>query len=299
MKAVGGVLQKFVKEGAKARRRNYFTVSGAKKEFDELRAYINVHERVIKRYIDDLVQYRAEVEVLNDMLNWREGARKRSERTKLREKGIRIAEERVRRHPGLIGYMPGAFVTNEKNMRFVEQAGSFRMVTRDGSVVAIDASLSHVSPKSKSDKFDTKDFTFTVTNSDGKKTDYSINVATLSRPRKNFTSKDIYLFTSILTTPLNLDGHPKAADKSFVESVRKYELGRLLDMATYTGSYSWDSSEFRSNLFREIWPYYRDAKNKSIFLNTLLNNLRRYSPVSGGAFSSTYGTILDHMQRKY
>jgi len=120
----------------------------------------------------------------------------------------------------------------------------------------------------------------------------------LKAPGGTFTKEDIAMATALLTTPLNLAGHPQENDKAFVEHVQKYELHRLLSIAKYEGSHIWNANDFRNNLENELWPFYRDAKKKDVFLQLLLRNLMDHSPVSGGIGSGTYDTILKHVKRR-
>ena len=222
---------------------------------------------------------------------WREGAPQREKKSKLQKTNIRAAQERIKKHPWLIGYVP-----TESNT----QVDRFQMSTGDGAKVEFDTGLSEGPAfRSADDKFETDNFVFIVTDSNGKKMKYSMNINSLKGLNKDFSREDLDLCRRVLTTPLDLTGHPRVADKKYAERVRRYEIDRILDMVEYKGSYSWNAREFHDGLMRELWPYYRDAKDKRTFLNTLLNNLLENSPVTGGTFSSTYGTILSRMKKKY
>ncbi|MDD3896959.1 MAG: hypothetical protein PHU04_03920 [Candidatus Peribacteraceae bacterium] len=233
------------------------------------------------------------------MTQWEREKPVRDQKQALQEEIVRAAEQRARQD-GVVGYVPGRYVRDEEKQRFSLSFDTFQSRYGDWILELRPQIYVQQELRAADTPAPKRGFAFHARNEKtGQSYAFNMDIDDLRAPSRAVTEQDIAMATALLTAPLNLAGHPQEKDKKFVEAVRRYELRRLLDIAKYKGSHSWNASEFRDNLEQELWPYYRDAKNKDIFLNTLLNNLTTYSPVTGGVFSSTYGTILKNMKQQY
>ena len=197
--------------------------------------------------------------------------------------------------PGTIVYVPGAYERDESKRIFRLQEGNFAG-TIDGTFVSFASPSSSGTPSMSAvpaagsallRPAEKDRFRYTM-NKDGQSRENI--VADLAAAANGPAST-----RTLLTTPLNLSGHPQAQDSRFIEQVQRHELERLLNLATYTKSLMWGAEEYKKNLSTELWPFYRDAQNKQIFLNTLMNNLLTEKEISSGA----YKRILRNMRQQY
>lgn len=232
---------------------------------------------------------------------WEQAAPER-ERIIAETNGLRAAAIEQAKNGGGMVYVPGAYIVDDRTQTFYQEPGTFRSrvngtdvilpLPPDRSQPSISAAVDREKVRKPSDA-ELVRFSAVV---NGRKYDYKIDLGSLAKaPSETFTQNDQQLARSVLTKTLNLSGHPRADDPGFVREVRAYELERLLDIATYTSSFSWSAPRYRRQLFTELLPYYEQAKSKEIFLNTLLNNLLAEKTISGSAYSR----ILNRMQQQY
>ncbi len=204
--------------------------------------------------------------------------------------------------PGRIVYIPGKYTRDEATKRLYLNEGLYQG-TINGKLVAFTIppypatpSMSAVSQTRGIRKPATGERPVFTASADGTSHTYNIDVDSLiQKPSENFTLDDQRLSREVLTTPLDIKGHPKENDPAFIKHVRTYELSRLLNCASYKSSWTWYAEEFRSHLFQELLPYYENATNKKMFLNTLMNNLLTEQVVE----SNSYDRILKNMQKQY
>jgi len=233
------------------------------------------------------------------MTQWEREKPIRDQKQALQEEIVHAAEQRARQY-GIVGYVPGRYVRDEEKQRFSLGFDSFQSRYGDWVLELHPKIYVQAEVRAAGTPAPKRGFAFHARNEKtGKSYNFNMDIDDLKAPSGVITEEDVAMATALLTTPLNLAGHPQEKDATFVEKVRRYELRRLLDIGKYKDSYSWNAPEFRDNLEQELWPYYRDAKSKTTFLNTLLNNLTTYTPVTGGVFSSTYDTILKNMKQQY
>lgn len=238
---------------------------------------------------------------------WKEEAPLRARQKQEREEQRTQLRDRFRQ-AGIVGFVPGSFLEQDgakrENRAFHELPGSV-----EGRLDGV-SSLSFILP-SESDLEERPAFTapsaatpeYIVTpfqfqaERDSHMSNYSITINRMRHPDDaNLDQDDLHLIREVLITPVDLSAHPKRNDDRFVESVRKYELRRLLKMVQYRAGAGWKAGEYERHLFEELWPFYSDASDKRTFLNTLLNNLLEYEAVTGGVFNSPYRRILSNMR---
>ena len=227
---------------------------------------------------------------------WQKEAPKRAEtiaaQTQLRTAAL------AQIHTGMVGYVPGEYQVDDQHHQMRRAPGLFRGRFGDADVEISDIQTASAM-SSSAPEIEPTPFRFQVLQG-GKSQNFTVTLDTLrAEPSSDFTREDQQLTRDVLVTPMNLAGHPRARDPAFVESVRHEELGRILRMAQYRGGNGWTGREYLSHLHQELWPSYRDAENKSIFLNTLLNNLMTEGVVTGGVFSSPYRRILANMKHQW
>lgn len=227
---------------------------------------------------------------------WKRDAPQRAATMTAQQQQRAWALERVR--SGGIVYVPRGYQVDDKLHRMALAPGSFRGRFGDTDVemsdIPTEPSMAPHDPNAEPEPF-----AFHARRGD-RGWDFHVTIDALrSAPTPDFTREDQQLARDVLTTPMDLAGHPRAGDAAFVENVRQEELGRILRMVRYRNGNGWSSRDYRDHLFQELWPYYRDAKNKQVFLNTLLNNLLAESAVTGGVFSSPYRRILSNMQHQW
>lgn len=228
---------------------------------------------------------------------WQKDSPQRAEKIAAQRRLRAGAWERAR-SDGIIGFVPGEYTEDAKAHQLTLAPGSFR-----GRFGATDVEIDDVSTAdavfSANPEIEPTPFRFRAQRGD-KSWNFHVTMDALrAEPTPDFTREDQQLTRDVLVTPMNLAGHPRAGNQQFVEQVRREELNRVLRMAQYRGGNGWTGREYLSHLHQELWPVYRDAQDKSVFLNTLLNNLLEERTVTGGAFNSTYRRILKNMKHEW
>lgn len=227
---------------------------------------------------------------------WQQGAPKRAEsiaaQTQLRAAAL------ARIHTGMIGYVPGEYKVDDQRHRLELANGSFHGRFGDTDITIGDISAADTASSTHSE-FEPTPFSFRAQRGD-KSWNFHVTMDHLrNEPTPDFSKEDQELARDVLITPMNIAGHPRAGDSQFVERVRQEELSRVLDMARYRGGNGWTGREYRTHLSQELWPAYRDARQPTVFLNALLNNLLQEGTITGGAFDSPYRRILKNMKHEW
>lgn len=240
---------------------------------------------------------RRAAEQQTERAEWEQSLPDRAQKIAAQER-LRAAAMAHARSGSAIVYIPGEYAVDEKKHQFHLMPGSFHGRFGDNDVelrdISTEAAASSLDPN-----IEPTPFTFRVTQ-DGKRRDFRVTMETLrAEPTESFSSEDQRLVRQVLSTPMDLTGHPRAHDAGFVEAVRHEELGRVLRMARYAGGNGWTGREYLTHLHRELWPFYRDANRKTAFLHVLLNNLLAEPAITGGVFSSPYRRILKNMQHQW
>ncbi|ALM09933.1 MAG TPA: hypothetical protein DEB30_02705 [Candidatus Peribacter riflensis] len=210
------------------------------------------------------------------------------------------AVERAQQMPEML-YVPGVYKRNEAAKELSLSPGEFRGHLGGHDVKFTSAFLDQIGVPSMGVHRENKGvwlpqesdaFRFSA-DKDGKTFTYTIRRLDMltQEPTDAFTKEDQDLGFAVLSTPLNLSGHPKEHDAAFLRKVRAYELHRLLDLTTYRSSFSWGPAEYRQNLFAKLLPLYEKTKDPRQFLHVLLNNL-----LDGTVSSKAYGRILKNME---
>ncbi len=95
----------------------------------------------------------------------------------------------------------------------------------------------------------------------------------------------------ILTTPLDLHGHPREHEQGFEESVRRYEIEKILDICIYQENPVY----LRSEMAKSLMPAYLSSSDKQKFLKNLVDAL---VDGKGTIATSTYKGIVLRAKEK-
>ncbi|OIO55355.1 hypothetical protein AUJ46_01530 [Candidatus Peregrinibacteria bacterium CG1_02_54_53] len=234
-------------------------------------------------------------------VKWEQG---RAERDRLEQEqkfAHDRAVERAKQMPEIL-YVPGMYKRNEAAKEFSLSPAEFQGHLDGHDVRFTSAFLDQIGVPSMGADRENKGvwhpqesdkFRFSA-EKNGKSHMYTIRRLDMltQEPTDAFTKEDQDLSFAVLSTPLNLSGHPKEHDATFLQHVREYELHRLLDLVSYRSSFSWGPAKYRQNLFAELLPLYEKTKDPQQFLHVLLNNLLREKVVS----SEAYNRILANMK---
>ncbi len=240
---------------------------------------------------------RHEAETQAQLTQWEKEAPDRAKKSAVQERLRQAAIQRA--HSGnAVVFVPGSYEEDADLHSFTAKPGTFRGRFGDSDIEFADISTG-LSASSADPEIEPTPFDFRVTRG-GQNWNFHPTIETLRQePSETFTREDRDLVRRVLITPMDLTGHPRANDSAYVEAVRREELDRILSMARYQGGNGWSGREYLSHLNGELWPYYRDAKNKAAFLNALLNNLLEEKVITGGVFSSPYRRMLSHMKHEW